>query len=397
MSAKVGMLGFRGDVQESEDLLSWAMNYDEALPEVSVVAVLLDNTAADEEAIRRRRVDITKALDRGATLVLVVGPGGQAGASTPLGSWLLSTLFSPLGLSLSWTGGQDLTSERVHLRAFFQEQMAYAHLSGNVPGSAAVLARVRPGGTDSLIASFHVSSGRAAIYVLPLRSTRDAEEETLRFIRLTPPDDEYPDYLDSLDLGNEAGARAALQELQERREELEGELSAARRTKRILYFRDMALQEEVVRHLNEELGVPARLIAGNKEDFHLVSDGTDDPWCVGEVKGRDSIDVRKSDVNQLTINRGEAGFPDDFPSLLVVSTYRQRLNLAERDVSLHPDVIRRAAEDHVVVVRTLDLVRVTKALRAGDARLLEDLLSALKGGGGWFEVTDSGEHRLRQR
>jgi hypothetical protein len=380
-------------VQLTDEAVSWPTSHEEPLHEVAVVALLLDSTGVNEEATRLRRVDITNALDRGTTLIVFIGPDGQAGAQTPLGSWLLSELTSVPGIPVSWGGPYNVRSERTQFEPFFRDKMAHAHFL-TVPDDVEVLARLRPGQPDSPAASLRFQLGKATVFLVPLRTVHGSEDEAHRFITLAPSDDDYPEYLDALDLGGEADARSGLRELQQEQARLEAHLTSARRAKRILYFKAMALQEEVVRHLNEELGVPTRLIGGNKEDFHLLSE-TDDPWCIGEVKGRDTIDVRKSDVNQLTINRSEAGFPDDFPSLLVVSTYRQRQTVVARDESVHPDVIRRAAEDHVVVVRTLDLVRVKQALRADNRIPLEGLLSAISSGGGWFEVSDSGDHALR--
>ncbi len=395
MPPQVVLLGFRNDTQETAEFVSWPMSYMASLPEVPLVGLLLDSAQVDPEATNLRRVDITKALDRAATLFVFVGPGGQAAAGSSLGSWLLNLVLSPHGLSLTWGGPNDITSERAELRPFFEDQVAHSHLSGALPGSSTVLARVRPGGSDSLVASVSVQHGKAVVFLVPLRSAQGSEEAALRFIQLVPPEDAYPEYLDALDLGGEEEARTGLQRLQQQQVELEAQLEAARLAKRILYFKDMALQQEVGRFLDEELGVPARVVEGNHEDFHLLLEGGDEFWCIGEVKGRETANVKKADVNALTIHRSDAGLDDDFPSLLVVNTFQQRSSVESRDEPVHPDVIRRAAEDHVVVVRTLDLVRIKKTLRADNRKPLEAFLLAVETAGGWFEVDESGDHRRR--
>jgi hypothetical protein len=396
MPPRVALLGFRGDAQETGDMLSWPMNYEQPLPDAAFVGLLLDSANVDPELTTRRRVDINKALDRGTTLVVFIGPAGQSGSSSPLGSWLLSDLLTPLGLSLGWGGPMDLTCERADMRAFFDDQVAHAILNGALPDSVAPLARTRPGTPDSPVASIRIQRAKCAVFLVPLRSAAGSEEEALRFIRLTPAEDEYPEYLDALDLGGEEDARTELQELQQRQGELEAQLLTARRAKGILHLRDMALQQEVVRFFAEELSVPAELVAGNREDFVLLDESGED-WCVGEVKGRESANVTKGDVNAITNHRSDRELSDDFPALLVMNTFSRRESLADRDEPLHPDVMRRAAEDHVVVVRTLDLVRVKQALSADNRRPLEDLLTAVGTGGGWFEVNNAGDFGLRRK
>ena len=82
------------------------------------------------------------------------------------------------------------------------------------------------------------------------------------------------------------------------------------------------------------------------------------------------------------------GKPDDFPALLVINTFYGSRSLQERDQAIPDDVRRRAVEDNILIVRTLDLIRLRQKELSGFAGIKE-FLESVRGGGGWYEVNDA--------
>jgi hypothetical protein len=203
------------------------------------------------------------------------------------------------------------------------------------------------------------------------------------FLASIPHGEEYPNYLDQLQIEDEGDLETEIKRLSDQISTLRQRLDYFRTIKQVLYFTHFALEHEVVRFFNGELGIRAQHIPGNKEDFRLSSEGGD--WCIGEVKGPGQGNVTKYDVMQVAIHRKEAGFTEDFPALVVANNFHQRHNIQQRDEAVHPDVVDRAKEDGILLVRTLDLVRL-RTLAASDDEAVGGFTQALRESSGWFEV-----------
>jgi hypothetical protein len=334
-------------------------------------------------------VDFSKALQKDTTIILFAGPDVRSAASSPFGQWLLRTIRLPLDF-------RDPPHTPLPLRKdlwpYLQDQVVFASpliLEGDE--------RLAGEQESDYAAAVLVRREQASIYLVPLRALSGARAEAQRFLELVLTQD-YPPYLDALNIGNEGEARREVESLRSRIADLDEVLEAARRVKRILYYTKVPLQAEVVRFLSGELAIPARLVEGVHEDFELIHSESAERWCIGEVKSRETGNVTRGHLASLAMHRTDAGLDDDYPALLVVNTFAHATNLAQRDAErVHVDVTRRAAEDHVVIVRTLDLVRIKNAILRMDSAPREALLGAIQSGGGWFEMSESGAFGLRTR
>jgi hypothetical protein len=198
-----------------------------------------------------------------------------------------------------------------------------------------------------------------------------------------PQAPDYPEYLDAIELGEERTIRARIDELKAELQNLTKSLDHARRAKRILWVSGKDLETEVVRFLGD-MRIKARPsdIAG--EGF-WVSDGVTPDWCIGEVRNTNGGNATKQLIAELMVRRAKWGKDEGAPALLVVNTYEEGKSLEDRDQPVPSDVSRRAVEDHVMVMRTLDLFRLHQRASTG-LPTAEQLIDALKSGGGWFEV-----------
>jgi len=201
--------------------------------------------------------------------------------------------------------------------------------------------------------------------------------------------EEYPAYLDEMEVGDERSLRARIDALTAELGVLSRALEDARRGKRILLIQGEELTNEVVRFLHEDLAmdVTRNVRPGGGEELWLPGeDGR--PTVLVMVSSSDEGNVTKHDVATAMMRRAELGKDESTPVLLVINTFRLNQRLADRDTPLAAEVMRRAAEDRILVVRTMDLVRLGQRASNGFPAG-EQLREALASGGGWFEVDPS--------
>jgi hypothetical protein len=206
--------------------------------------------------------------------------------------------------------------------------------------------------------------------------------------------DAAPAALDGFDDGSDAAIRQRITELEGEIERLKHSLEENKKARQVLVLTGGALRDEVVRILSDGLRIPARWSEQSKEGFWLAAESLGEDWAFGEVRESPTGNVTREQLARVMLNRGEAGRGDDFPALLVVNTFCERSGADERDTPVPGDVIRRAVEDRIIVLRTLDLVRLLQKDQSGFAGVGE-FQQALRSSGGWFEVNSALAGMLR--
>lgn len=201
-----------------------------------------------------------------------------------------------------------------------------------------------------------------------------------------PETQEYPSYLDAIELGEERTLRARMEELKAELRSLTKALDQARHAKRILWVSGKELEGEVIRFLSD-IRLPVRPLDGNGDGF-WVGDGSSPEWCMGEARTSKGANVTKQQIAEVMVRRARSGKDEGAPALLVVNTFDDARTMEERDQPVPADVARRAVEDHVLVMRTLDLFRLQQRGTTG-LPTADTVTDALKGKGGWFEVDAS--------
>jgi hypothetical protein len=351
------------------------------------VILLVDNAPDIHYIVTQRRVDLGGLFREGGRLILLFGPRASQGWGKQLGDWLSDTL------QLSFSPGElDVHSRQPRLDRYLHQQTAFGALARrklNLP-----LEPLAVGGGGKVVAA-QFQHERADVFLLPLRTTQDIVASALTLLELLPDaGGEYPRYLDAFPLADETALRNEYEDLSARSEAIQSELATLERAKGILHKTDLELQSEVVRFLNDHLGIPSRPESSNREDFWLLADGEE--AVIGEVKGPGKQNVSKGDVGALMFHRTKAieellpeADADSFPGLLVVSTLHRKKRLEERDVPPPDDVMALAAANAILIMRTLDLVRVL------DLRLRKlpepDILAEAQSSGGWLEVNLAAE------
>ncbi len=173
---------------------------------------------------------------------------------------------------------------------------------------------------------------------------------------------------------------------------LDAEIAAFRLFKRVLVTGDYALVE-AVRHLLE-MGFGFKLDATDdlREDLKVLGDDGK-PIIFAEVKGTNA-GVSRQQVNQADSHRERAGLDATFPSILIINTnIKNARSLDEKDKPVAPDQVRHAKHLGILVLRTLDLLRLLGLYKRGTITR-DEVLRLLTTGAGWLRVTDERAQRV---
>ena len=236
-----------------------------------------------------------------------------------------------------------------------------------------------------------VERGRGTVFWIPLRKPMDQEDLlsavkllircifTYRSKRLAEEPGwvggSFPWTGETDVLAREADAQAVLQEIEPLKE-------AFSNLRRILWTRDEPLRLAVtdfLRLLGFEIVDDERY----KEDFWLMRNG--EQGAIGEVKGING-NVKPNEVASIVSHRKEAELADNFPTIIIARTFANVDKIVDRRIE--PNVCRRAKEDNVLIMRTLDLALFKRGLEEERPGFeLSSVWEFLGAGGGWLEVT----------
>ncbi|MGZ8702261.1 MAG: hypothetical protein ACXWZY_08220 [Gaiellaceae bacterium] len=166
-------------------------------------------------------MDFARALERGACIVFAIGPHAAVGMETGIYKWLANKLKFAIGVTESLEVQPTVTA----LAPFFVNQTAQAvvGLPGR-PDDAHILAlALRPDGAAVGSAALRFNYGDADVLLIPVRHTDPPvrEQAVLHFLQLLPPREEYPGYLDEVDVYGVGQQRDELAALDARRSEIE--------------------------------------------------------------------------------------------------------------------------------------------------------------------------------
>ena len=147
-------------------------------------------------------------------------------------------------------------------------------------------------------------------------------------------------------------------------DDLDARIAGYRARKDILFLRDHTLADRVPEWMSEYLGFGTRRTEEYKEDFWLVDDKDEDA-VICEAKGL-TQNVKRQHIRQLVLHRDERDLADDYPSLLVANTFADAETEEEKARQrISPRECSTAVKEHVLVVRTLDLLRLLDQVERG--------------------------------
>ncbi|MGC9261344.1 MAG: hypothetical protein ACP5I8_14860 [Phycisphaerae bacterium] len=166
-------------------------------------------------------------------------------------------------------------------------------------------------------------------------------------------------------------------------ESLETKISAYQDFKAALCLQSDPLVEAVVEIFNHFFGLDLVGEDQKIEDKFLL--GTDgNVLAIIEVKGINSNFDRKL-VNQLDDHRERRELPTTIPGIAIVNTFRSAESLGGKDQPPNSEIIEKAVQDNVLLIRTLDLLRFADLVERGK-QTKEDFRNILLNESGWLKV-----------
>ena len=111
------------------------------------------------------------------------------------------------------------------------------------------------------------------------------------------------------------------------------------------------------------------------------------PEVVIEIKGVNGSFTRDN-VNQVDSHRERLKLPPNTPGLLIMNTKMTAESLGDKDEAPHADIIQKAVQDNVLLIRTLDLLRIADLVES-ETIAKDEFRSTIIGKSGWLR-TDNG-------
>jgi len=248
------------------------------------------------------------------------------------------------------------------------------------------------------IAGFCLKVGKGNLLFLPyLRHERLDFDEAMESLAsgiityLSKIAGEEPEWAESFVLAQEKPLLAKRQRAEAQIKDLDSQLTRFKNLRVVLWQRDHALQESVP-HFFKELGIETRQDEAFEEDFWVTQDGRD--IVIGEVKSMNG-NISRQDIGKLDEHRKARDMPDNFPALLVANTFATMKGLKDKDRRIEPNACKRAADDHIVVMRTIDLFNLFDCITQGQLAVSE-FIEILLTESGWLRIDSNGWKVIKQ-
>jgi len=174
-----------------------------------------------------------------------------------------------------------------------------------------------------------------------------------------------------------------LEEIQKKALAIEGQIERYAKFKGALCYQSEPLVKVVSDIMRELLGIMLTLDDKCIEDATLRDD-RDNILGVFEIKGVKG-NFTRANVNQVDSHRERLEVPPNTPGILIMNTLMNSDSLEDKDQRPHPDIIRKAAADGVLLIRTLDLLRYASAVEDGSLTK-EEFKRITLSESGWLNV-----------
>jgi hypothetical protein len=174
---------------------------------------------------------------------------------------------------------------------------------------------------------------------------------------------EMPEWTAEFVFSNESSLRTQAADFHKQIVQIEDQIDRYTSFKGVLCYQSDPLVEVVRNLLDHFFGISLTIDDKCIEDA-TIRDAQGAILAVVEVKGVKSNFVRNN-VNQVDSHRERLGLESAVAGILIMNTLMGVKSLPEKDQPPHPDIIKKAVADHVLLVRTLDLLRYADAIERG--------------------------------
>lgn len=192
-----------------------------------------------------------------------------------------------------------------------------------------------------------------------------------------------PNWINSIKLRKEQEIEVQLLDVNQKVLELQNILSEQFRLKSILWLKNKELDEEC-RNVLQNIGIVTNKNDIGEEDFWILNNGS--PVVICETKGKDN-NLLRADINKLDDHREARHKENTFPAVLIVNSFNTAKSIIEKEVPIPSNVIEHAVNQNMLVLRTLDVVRLLDMHQEKNVST-ETILNYFTTHAGWMKVTD---------
>lgn len=197
---------------------------------------------------------------------------------------------------------------------------------------------------------------------------------------------EVPEWADAFDFPGESKSKEEKEKFLNNVEEIDNKLLSLQRYKRILLLDGDLLVEAVVEVLRDGFGLNVEQDEEYREDIKLLDDNNE-PIVFVEIKGTNR-GVKNEYINQCDTHRERAELPSSFPSILIINTHIKRsYSIEDKDKEINTQQVQHAKRNKVLILRTLDLLRLLKHLLNNKINK-EMFITLMKSEYGWLKATN---------
>lgn len=197
---------------------------------------------------------------------------------------------------------------------------------------------------------------------------------------------EVPEWADMFHFEEELELKEKKNTLLKEAEKVGEQLGAFQEFKKVLLFDADLLVDAVISLFLNGFGFKIDATDEYKEDLKILNpEGK--PIIFGEIKGTNA-GVKREHINQADSHRERAGLPSNFPVTLIINTHiKNSRNLKEKDQTIASEQIQHAHKNNILILRTLDLLRLLRLKMSGKISS-EEFLTLIQNNSGWLRVAD---------
>lgn len=196
-----------------------------------------------------------------------------------------------------------------------------------------------------------------------------------------------PSWVGKFSFIEEATLRSELMAIEARMAAIRQRKAELSTYKSVLALSSDALVLSVVKVLTKGFRIPVDACDELREDFKMLDDDGQ-PFCLCEVKGTNKS-LKREHLNQADSHRERSGFPENFPSVIIINTHMKNArSIEEKDQELASEQVRHARKLNVLILRTIDLLRLLR-LHLDEQITLPEIKKLLTQNSGWLRLTDT--------
>ncbi len=203
---------------------------------------------------------------------------------------------------------------------------------------------------------------------------------------------EPPSWTNEFKFSDEEQLLETRTQLESELDELNERLGLFQLHKRLLAFSGEALREATISFLRSALKLNIDEEDNYREDLSLLNEGGELVALI-EVKGVNG-NFSRSAINQVDSHRERQELEENFPGILIANTFIKTSNsIEDKDQAPDGEQVKHAKKQHVLLLRTIDLLRAFDAVQL-EKLSRQDFLDLLISKVGWLEFKEDRSYEL---